>query len=181
MGGWYNGDPAIRDNRHHGLDWSMRGPLFAIGEVGYQVNGLPGDQGLLGNYKAGLWYDNSRFTDFNTVARAHSPQPVGGTGDSMACSTKCWFGLASKAATVVSVSPARSWSLPTSPSVRCLFFPRPASSSAAFFPSRPTDVGGFGVVFGHFSNDLQNSQRRAAASRCSGLRRCWRRLTACGF
>src|SRR4029453_944655 len=102
MGGWYNGDPSIRDNSHHGLDWSMRGPLFAIGEVGYQVNGLPGDQGLLGNYKAGLWYDNSRYTDFNTGARAHSPQ-----GASMACSTKCWFNSANVAATVVSASPAR--------------------------------------------------------------------------
>src|SRR6266481_790975 len=67
MGGWYNGDPSVRDNKHHGLDWSMRGPLFGIGEVGYQVNGLPGDQGLLGNYKAGLWYDNSQYTDFRTV------------------------------------------------------------------------------------------------------------------
>src|SRR5207247_10797285 len=32
------------------------------------------------------------------------------------------------------------------------------------FPSRPTDVGGFGVVFGYFSNDLQDSQRRAGQS-----------------
>jgi porin len=43
----------------------------------------------------------------------------------------------------------------------------PFFSTAGFlvrgiFPSRPTDVGGFGVVFGYFSNDLQNSQRRAA-------------------
>jgi porin len=32
------------------------------------------------------------------------------------------------------------------------------------FPSRPTDVGGFGVVFGYFSNDLQDSQRRVQRS-----------------
>src|SRR5262249_32643110 len=32
------------------------------------------------------------------------------------------------------------------------------------FPSRPTDVGGFGVAYGHFSEDLQDSQRRAQAS-----------------
>jgi len=29
------------------------------------------------------------------------------------------------------------------------------------FASRPTDVGGFGIVYGHFSNDLQDAQRRA--------------------
>jgi porin len=71
--GLYNGDPSIRDNKHHGLDWSMVGPLFAIGEAGYQRNGLPGDQGLIGNYKGGIWYDDSQFTDFNIVARSHAP------------------------------------------------------------------------------------------------------------
>jgi len=32
------------------------------------------------------------------------------------------------------------------------------------FPSRPTDVGGFGVVYGRFSADRQASQRRAQQS-----------------
>jgi porin len=35
MAGIYNGDPAMRQDKHHGLDLSMRGPLFEIGEVGY--------------------------------------------------------------------------------------------------------------------------------------------------
>ena len=48
-GGVYNGDSSIRHNRHHGLDWSMDGPPFAIGEAGYQRNGLPGDHGPIGN------------------------------------------------------------------------------------------------------------------------------------
>src|SRR5262249_55190542 len=39
MSGWYNGDPSIRTNKHHGLDWSLDGPLFTIGEVGRQRNG----------------------------------------------------------------------------------------------------------------------------------------------
>src|SRR5215813_13125262 len=68
MGGVYNGDPSIRDNSKHGLDFSLDGPLFAIGEIAYQPNSLPGDHGLIGNYKAGFWYDNSRITDFNTGA-----------------------------------------------------------------------------------------------------------------
>src|SRR5438552_15667833 len=73
MGGAYNGDVSIRANKHHGADWSMDGPLFAIGEVGYQINGLPGDQGLLGNYKAGFWYDDHQYIDFTTVARGAAP------------------------------------------------------------------------------------------------------------
>src|SRR5262249_16734278 len=73
MGGLYNGAPSIRANKHHGADWSMDGPLFAIAEAGYQMNGLPGDQGLIGNYKLGFWYDASQYTDFTTVARGGAP------------------------------------------------------------------------------------------------------------
>src|SRR2546430_2374008 len=47
MGGVYNGDPTIRDNSHHGADWSLNGPLFAIGEGGYRGDGPPGDPRLL--------------------------------------------------------------------------------------------------------------------------------------
>ena len=81
MGGAYNGDVSIRANKHHGADWSMDGPLFAIGEAGYQINGLPGDRGLLGNYKAGFWYDDHQYVDFNTVARGRTPDvPRGNWG-----------------------------------------------------------------------------------------------------
>jgi hypothetical protein len=33
-----------------------------MGEVGFKLNGLPGDSDLLGNYKAGAWYDNTEET-----------------------------------------------------------------------------------------------------------------------
>ena len=56
----------------------MAGPLFAIGEAGYQVNGLPGGRGLIGNYRAGFWYDDSQFTDFTTVARGFTPRVARG-------------------------------------------------------------------------------------------------------
>ncbi|HST13027.1 MAG TPA: carbohydrate porin, partial [Terriglobales bacterium] len=42
MTGVYNGDPKMRDNKYHGVNLSMKGPLFSISEAGYQVNGLPG-------------------------------------------------------------------------------------------------------------------------------------------
>jgi porin len=161
MGGWYNGDPSIRDNRHHGLDWSMRGPLFAIGEFGYQANGLPGDQGLLGNYKAGLWYDNSQYTDFNTVARGHSPRATRGNWGFYGLfdqvliqfgerSGNRGFGVTGS----LLVSPDQSVS-------QMPFFSTAGFVARGIFPSRPTDVVGFGVVFGYFSNDLQDSQGRA--------------------
>jgi len=162
MGGLYNGDPSIRDNNHHGADWSMGGPLFAIGEAGYQVNGLPGDRGLLGNYKVGFWYDDSQYTDFNSVARG-TPRVSRGNWGAYALfdqvlvqfggpGSNRGFGITGS----VLVSPDQSISQ------------MPVFSTAGFlvrgiFPSRPTDVGGIGVVYGHFSNDLQDSQRREAA------------------
>ncbi len=53
MGGVYNGDPDIRDIDHNGADMSMHGPVFVIGEVGYNGTACPGDSRFLGNYKLG--------------------------------------------------------------------------------------------------------------------------------
>jgi porin len=59
----------MRENKNHGVDLSFNGPLFAMGEVGYQINGLPGDSARLGNYKLGGWYDHSTLTNFESGAR----------------------------------------------------------------------------------------------------------------
>ena len=68
MTGVYNGDPKMRDNKYHGVNLSLDGPLFVISEAGYQINGLPGDSQRLGNYKVGAWYDHARLTDFESGA-----------------------------------------------------------------------------------------------------------------
>jgi porin len=160
-GGLYNGDTSIRDNKHHGLDWSMNGPLFAIGEAGYQRNGLPGDQGLIGNYKGGVWYDDHQFTDFNTVARGHAPGSTRGNWgfyglfDQMLVrfgepGSNRGLGVTGSAL----ISPEQSVS-------QMPFFSTAGFLVRGLFPSRPGDGGGFGVVSGYFSNDLQDSQRRA--------------------
>jgi len=59
----------MRENKYHGVNLSMSGPLFVISEPGYPVNGLPGDSQRLGNYKVGGWYDHSKLTDFESGAR----------------------------------------------------------------------------------------------------------------
>jgi hypothetical protein len=38
MAGAYNGDPKVKEGNQHGLDFSLRSPLFAIGEVGFRWN-----------------------------------------------------------------------------------------------------------------------------------------------
>ena len=164
MGGVYNGDPSIRDNSHHGLDFSMDGPVFAIGEVGYQRHGLPGDQGLLGNYKVGLWYDNSQFPDFTTAGRGQAPNTTHGSLG--------FYGLFDQVL-VRFGEPGSNRGFGVTGSL--IIAPNESISQMPYFftagflvrgvfASRPTDVGGFGMVYGHFSNDLQDAQRRAQQS-----------------
>ena len=155
MGGVYNGDPSIRSNDHHGLDFSMNGPLFAIGEVAYQPNSRPRDSGLIGNYKAGFWYDNGLFTDFNTGAVNRGNWGFYTMFDQVLVrfgeqGSNRGFGMAGS----FLVSPDQSIS-------QMPYFFTAALAARGIFPSRPADVAGLGVVFGHFSNDLQNSQERA--------------------
>jgi porin len=71
----------MRDNKSHGVDLSLKGPVFAIDEVGYQINGLTGDSQRLGNYKLGGWYDNARLTDFESGARKRRSWGVYGLFD----------------------------------------------------------------------------------------------------
>ena len=155
MGGVYNGDPSLGENSKNGVDFSMDGPVFAIGEIAYQPNSLPGDRGLLGNYKAGFWYDNNRFTNFNTGEVERGNWGLYWMFDQVLVSfgeqgSNRGFGIAGSFV----VSPDQSIS-------QMPYFFTAAVVTRGVFPSRPRDIAGLGIVYGHFSDDLQNSQRRA--------------------
>lgn len=155
MGGVYNGDPGIRANAYNGVNFSMNGPLFAMGEVGYCLNGQKGDGGLTGNYKVGFWYDNSVYTNFTTGTTTTGnwgfyglfDQEVFALGDRSSQRGIGVFGS-------LLVSPNQSIS--TMP-----WFFTAGVAARGLFEARPEDVAGFGVVFGSFSNDLQAAQRQA--------------------
>src|SRR4029453_3605339 len=78
MAGAFNGDPTLGDNDKDGVDWTMRGPLFAIAEIGYLLNQGKGASGLPGNYKLGAYYNGGPFPPFlRAGARARAPpQPA---------------------------------------------------------------------------------------------------------
>lgn len=160
MAGVYNGDPAIRDIDHNGADLSMNGPVFAIGEAGYVLNGLPGDSRYLGNYKVGFWYDNSVYTEYNTVGYGSPAQTKRGNyglytmfdqvliafGDP---ADNRGFGIFGSFLT----SPEQSISqLP--------YFFTAGMACRGIFESRPRDTLGFGAIYGRFSGDLANAQER---------------------
>jgi porin len=153
--GVYNGDPSIRDNNRHGVDLSLDGPLFAIGEIGYQFNGLPGDTGLFGNYKAGVWYDNGTFTDFKTNEAVQGSWGVYGLFDQVLVpfgSPGSNRGLGVFGSVVFAADPGIA---------QMPFFFTAGVAARGIFDSRPTDWFGLGVVYGHFSNDLRDAQREA--------------------
>jgi porin len=160
IGGVYNGDPSIRANHHHGMDWSLHGPVFAIGEIGYHLNGLSGDGGLLGTYKAGVWYDNSQYIDYATLGLGSPPHVTRGNWGVYGLFDQVLLRIGERASNrgfgitgSVLISPDQSVS-------QMPFFFTAGFLLRGVFPSRPIDVGGFAVAAGYFSDDLQDSQRR---------------------
>src|SRR5262249_31647079 len=59
--GVYNGDPNPKNGVHHGLDLSLRGPLFTIGEIGFRWNYGEQQSGLARNIKLGGYYDGNTY------------------------------------------------------------------------------------------------------------------------
>jgi porin len=51
--GAYNGDVKQRNGDQHGVDFSLRGPLFTIAELGLRWNSGAQDTGLTRNLKFG--------------------------------------------------------------------------------------------------------------------------------
>lgn len=56
MVGAYNGDPELKQGSRHGVDFSLRGPLFLIGEFGLR--------GSSGNLKVGGYYNGGTANAF---------------------------------------------------------------------------------------------------------------------
>jgi porin len=160
MAGVYNGDPAIRANEYHGANWSMHGPVFAIGEIAYQANGRPGDQGLIGNYKAGFWYDNSQYTDFRTVGPSQSQSQTRGNWGFYAMFDQVLVAFGDRASNRGFGVTASFLASPDQSISQMPYFFNAGVVARGIFASRPTDVAAIGVVYGHFSNDLQDAQRR---------------------
>ena len=153
MTGIYNGDPAMRDNKHHGVDLSMNGPAFVISEAGYQVNGMEGESQRLGNYKFGGWYDNSKLANFESGAVSRGSWgyyamfdqvlvPFGTPGQNRGFGA---FGSATVA--------------PDSHVQQLPVFFTAGVSARGLSNARPRDAIGFGIATGYFSDSLQRAQQ----------------------
>lgn len=168
MAGAYNGDPSIRANEFDGANLTLHGPLFAIGEAGYTLNGLPDDTGFLGHYKVGGYYNGGDFQQFTGVSLVS----VNGALQLARKSTEGNYGFYFLADQEIAPLGERGQGRGVGLFAAFLVAPDQQINQMPFFfnggvafrgllPSRPTDFGGFGVIFGQFSNDLRNEQRIA--------------------
>jgi len=170
-GGVYNGDLAhTHEIHHHGLDWSMRGPVFLIGEAVYQRNQLKDDKGLVGNYKLGFWFDGHSYQDFGTKVLG-AAAPGLGIASTVRHGNYGFYGLFDQVlirfgspeektlrgiGVTACVQAAPEQERSTMP-----FFCEAGILVRGIFPQRPIDVAGFGIIYGHFSSDLRSAQRLA--------------------
>jgi porin len=171
MAGVYNGDPTLGDNDKHGVDWTMRGPLFAIGEIGVHLNQEPLATGLPGNYKIGGYYlagkvpDQHRDIDGGSIALTGlSPQMHSGNGGFYILLDQMIYrdgGVGSRRGltSFVSLVVAPDSSVNTMP-----VFANGGLVYRGLFPSRPHDTAAFGVAYGAFSSQLARSQRDARSA-----------------
>jgi porin len=153
MTGVYNGDPEIRENKYHGANLSLNGPLFAISEAGYQINGLPGDSQRLGNYKLGAWYDRATLMDFESGAEKPGSWGFYGLFDQVLVpfgspGSNSGFGVFGS----VTVAP-------DSDIQQLPLFITAGVSARGMFDSRPRDALSLGVASGNFSKKLRRAQQ----------------------
>jgi porin len=140
MVGAYNGDPRLKDGERNGVDFSIRGPLFLIGEFGLRRSYGKDAAGLATNLKLGADYDGGRYGLYLVV-----DQELVRWGDSRQDRHLGAFGA-------VTFTP--DWDANPVP----LFFD---AGLVLYGPSqrRPKDFVGFAVVYGSYSGAATMNDR----------------------
>jgi porin len=158
MAGCYDGDPATKEDDRHGVDFTLRGPPFVIGEVGYRRNYGKDATGLPGNAKLGAYYNGGSAEVFGSGLGG---QP----GQSVQARYGCY--LLGDQALARWGDPAEKRHLGAFAAFVCA--PDPRVNTAPYFfdaglvtygflPSRPRDFVAFGVAYGSYSNDLRRAE-----------------------
>jgi porin len=164
MVGCYNGDPDVKEGEHHGADFSMHGPPFVIGELGFRRNYRGAANSLPGNLKLGAWFNGGDAEVFGSGLAGQPQETVPGR-----------YGIY-----VLGDQALARWGDPvekrhlgvfgafvTAPDERVNqvpYFFDAGLVAYGFFRSRPRDFAGFAVVYGSYSSDLRRAQELQAAT-----------------
>jgi porin len=155
MVGTYNGDPLLKNGTHHGLDFSLRGPLFLIGEVGFRKNYPKDLSNPVGNLKFGGYYNGGSAPTFGSGAAGHSSETVRGRYGLYALGDQAllrWGDsgenrhLGAFGAFIVA---------PDQHVNRVPYFFDTGLVAYGPFRSRPKDLAGLAVVYGSYSRELR--------------------------
>ncbi len=156
MAGLYNADPAVGQSNRHGLDFTLQGPAFGIGEIGWLRNQGPKATGLPGNLKLG------GFALGGTVPAYDSTRTRGGRHGFYLVADQALTRLGARAeGRQLGVF----GSLVTAPNEAVSPMPLFFSTGLVVngpFASRPKDVLALGVAYGGYSAALRRQQQAEA-------------------
>ena len=164
MAGAYNGDPNLKNGTHHGLDFSIRGPLFLIGEAGWRRNYPKDRSSFSADLKFGGYYNGGRSMTFGS-----------GIGGRPSQTRRGRYGLYVLGDQVLSRwgDPGQNRHLGVfgaftfAPDQRVNKMPYFFDTGlVAYGPlrSRPRDFAGFAVVYGSYSRDLRRMEEIQSSS-----------------
>jgi porin len=158
MAGCYNGDPGVKEGERHGVDFTLRGPPFIIGEIGYRRNYGKDAAGLPGNVKLGAYFNGGSAEIFGSGLAGEPGQTVQARYGFYALGDQTlarWGDPAEKRhlgafAAFVCAPDQR---VNTAP-----YFFDAGLVAYGFLPSRPRDFAGFGVAYASYSGDLRRAE-----------------------
>ncbi|MCS5699430.1 carbohydrate porin [Cyanobium sp. FGCU-52] len=156
MAGVYNADPEVGLANRHGLDFTLDGPAFAIGEIGWKHNQGPDATGLPGNLKLGAFVLGGEVQAFDSTTT------TGGRHGFYAVADQAIARLGTKAdGRQVGIFGSLVTAPDTSVSPMPLFF---STGVVAYgpFASRPRDVLALGLAYGGYSSALREQQQAQA-------------------
>jgi porin len=159
MAGCYDGDPATKEDDRHGVDFTMRGPPFFIGEAGYRWNYGKDTTGLPGNLKIGGYFNGGNAEVFASNLAGRSIETL---------EDRYGFYLVSDQALLRWGDPAEKRHLgafaafvvaPDERVNQVPYFFDAGLVAYGFLPKRRHDFVGFGVASGWYSGDLQRAEQ----------------------
>jgi porin len=173
MVGCYNGDPDVKEGDRHGVDFTMRGPLFVLGEIGYRRNYGKDATGLPGNVKLGAYFNGGNAVVFDSGLAGRPSETVQARygfyvlGDQALAR---WGDAAEKRhlgmfGAFVCAPDQRVNQVP--------YFFDAGLVAYGFLPSRPRDFAGFGVAYGSYSGDLRRAEALQALTDPAGGVQSW--------
>src|SRR5262249_46709936 len=153
-----NGDPDAKAGARHGVDFTMHGPPFVIGEVGYRRNYGADAPGLPGNAKLGAYFNGGS-------AQVFGPGLAGQTNESV--TARYGLYVLGDQALARWGDPAERRHLGAFAAFVCApdrrvntapYFFDAGLVAYGFLPGRPRDFAGFGVAYGSYSGDLRRAE-----------------------